>query len=140
MDPYLTNDLKDIETAVREFCAKEMEQEHLHELEDRHAYPRELYGKIGELGIIGAGFSEDVGGSGYGAMGHVAAVTELCRNLPGMGMALSLGYIPGFVIDTYGNAAQREKYIRPVVEGRYVSAITVTEPEARGDLGPVKTR
>lgn len=140
MDPYLTNDLKDIETAVREFCAKEMEQEHLHELEDRHAYPRELYGKIGELGIIGAGFSEDVGGSGYGAMGHVAAVTELCRNLPGMGMALSLGYIPGFVIDTYGNAAQREKYIRPVVEGRYVSAISVTEPDAGSDLGSVKTR
>ena len=140
MDPYLTNDLKDIETAVREFCAKEMEQEHLHELEDRHAYPRELYGKIGELGIIGAGFSEDVGGSGYGAMGHVAAVTELCRNLPGMGMALSLGYIPGFVIDTYGNADQREKYIRPVVEGRYVSAINVTETDAGSDLGSVKTR
>lgn len=140
MNPYLTNDLKDIETAVREFCAKEMEQEHLHELEDRHAYPRELYRKIGDLGIIGAGFSEDVGGSGYGAMGHVVTVTELCRNLPGMGMALSLGYIPGFVVDVYGNDVQREKYIRPVVEGRYVSAISVTEPDSGSDLGSAKTR
>jgi alkylation response protein AidB-like acyl-CoA dehydrogenase len=80
MDPHLTNDLKEIESAVREFCSKEIEQEHLHDLEDRHTYPRELYGKIGELGIIGAGFSEDVGGSGYGAMGHVTAVSELCKN------------------------------------------------------------
>lgn len=140
MDPYLTNDLKDIESAVREFCSKEIEQEHLHDLEDRHTYPRELYGRIGELGIIGAGFSEDVGGSGYGAMGHVTAVSELCRNLPGMGMALSLGYIPGFVIDAYGNAAQREKYIRPVVEGRFVSAISVTEPDSGSDLGSAKTK
>jgi alkylation response protein AidB-like acyl-CoA dehydrogenase len=140
MDPYFTTDLKDIETAVREFCSKEIEQDRLHDLEDRHAYPWEIYGKIGKLGIIGAGFSEDVGGSGYGAMGHVAAVTELCRNLPGMGMALSLGYIPGFVIDTYGNAAQREKYIRPVVEGRFVSAISVTEPDSGSDLGSAKTR
>ena len=136
----MTDDLKDIESAVREFCAKEMEQEKLHELEDQHAYPRELYSKIGELGIIGAGFSEDVGGSGYGAMGHVVAVTEMCRNLPGMGMALSLGYIPGFVVDVYGNDAQREKYIRPVVEGKFVSAISVTEPDSGSDLGSVKTR
>lgn len=140
MDPYLTSDLKDIESAVREFCANEMELDTLHELEDRHVYPRDLYGKIGEMGIIGAGFPEDVGGSGYGAMGHVAAVTEMCRNLPGMGMALSLGYIPGFVVDVYGNAAQREKYIRPVVEGKFVSAISVTEPDSGSDLGSVKTR
>ncbi len=140
MDPYFTTDLKDIESAVREFCVKEIDQGHLHDLEDRHAYPRELYRKIGDLGIIGAGFSEDVGGSGYGAMGHVAAVTELCRHLPGMGMALSLGFIPGFVIDVYGNAAQREKYIRPVVEGKFVSAISVTEPDAGSDLGSAKTR
>ena len=136
----MTDDLKDIESAVREFCVKEMEQEKLHELEYQHAYPRELYSKIGELGIIGAGFSEDVGGSGYGAMGHVVAVTEMCRNLPGMGMALSLGYIPGFVVDVYGNDAQREKYIRPVVEGKFVSAISVTEPDSGSDLGSVKTR
>ncbi len=140
MDPYLTNDLKDIEAAVREFCAKEMEQEHLHELEDLHAYPRGLYGKIGDLGIIGAGFSEDVGGSGYGALGHVAVVAELCRNLPGMGMALSLGYIPAFVVDVFGSYAQREKYIRPLVEGKFVSAVSVTEPDSGSDLGSAKTR
>ncbi len=140
MDPYVDNDLKDIEAAVREFCSKEIDEDHLHDLEDRHAYPMELYREIGDLGIIGAGFSEDVGGSGYGAMGHITTVTELCRNLPGMGMALSLGYIPGFVIDVYGSAAQREKYIRPVVEGRYISAVSVTEPDSGSDLGSAKTR
>ncbi|MHB8109258.1 MAG: acyl-CoA dehydrogenase family protein [Syntrophorhabdaceae bacterium] len=140
MDPYINNDLKDIENAVHEFCAKEIEQETLHDLEDEHAYPRELYRKIGELGLIGAGFSEDIGGSGYGALGHVVAVKEICRHLPGMGMALSLGYIPGFVVDTYGDAGQREKYVRPMVEGRFISAISVTEPDSGSDLGSVKTK
>ncbi len=140
MDMNIGNDLRDIESAVREFCEKELEQEHLHMLEDDHKYPRELYEKIGELGIIGAGFPEDIGGSGYGAMGHVVAVTEMCRKLPGMGMALSLGYIPGFVLDIYGTQEQREKYVRPMVEGRYVSAISVTEPDSGSDIGSQKTK
>lgn len=140
MDPYINNDLRDIENAVREFCAEEIEQEDLHHLEDQHAYPRDLYRKIGEIGIIGAGFSEDIGGSGYGALGHVVTVKEMCRHLPGMGMALSLGYIPGFVVDVYGNPEQRERYVRPMVEGKYISAISVTEPDSGSDLGSAKTK
>ncbi len=140
MDLYIGNDLKDVENAVSEFCEKEFDQEYLQRLEDEHKYPIELYEKIGELGFIGVGFSEDVGGSGYGALGHVVAVTEMCRRLPGMGMALSLGYIPGFVVDIYGNSEQREKYVRPMIEGRYISAISVTEPDSGSDIGSLQTR
>ncbi len=140
MDLYIGNDLKDVERAVGEFCEKEIDQEYLQRLEDEHTYPRELYERIGELGIIGVGFSEDIGGSGYGALGHVVAVKEMCRRLPGIGMALSLGYIPGFVVDIYGTRGQREKYIRPMIEGRYISAISVTEPDSGSDIGSLKTR
>jgi butyryl-CoA dehydrogenase len=139
MDLDMGNELKDVEKAVGEFCEKELDQELLQGLEDAHKYPRELYGKIGELGIIGVGFSEDIGGSGCGALGHVVAVKEMCRRLPGMGMALSLGYIPGFVVDIYGTGEQREKYVRPMIEGRYVSAISVTEPDSGSDIGSLKT-
>ncbi len=140
MDLYIDNDLKDVEKAVSEFCQRELDQEYLQRLEDEHRYPRELYEKIGELGFIGVGFSEDVGGSGYGALGHVIAVKEMCRRLPGMGMALSLGYIPGFVVDIYGTRQQREKYIGPMIEGRYVSAISVTEPDSGSDIKSLKTK
>lgn len=139
MDFDIGNDLKDVEKAVREFCEKELDQEYLQGLEDEHRYPRGLYEKIGDLGFIGVGFSEDIGGSGYGAMGHVVAVKEMCRRLPGMGMALSLGYIPGFVVDIYGTREQREQYVRPMIEGRYVSAISVTEPDSGSDIGSLKT-
>ncbi len=140
MDLYIGNDLKDVENAVSEFCEKEFDQEYLQRLEDEHKYPIGLYEKIGELGFIGVGFSEDIGGSGYGALGHVVAVTEMCRRLPGMGMALSLGYIPGFVVDIYGNREQREKYVRPMIEGKYISAISVTEPDSGSDIGSLQTR
>ncbi len=136
----LGSELRDVEKAVQEFAEKELEQENLERLEDEHRYPRELFRKIGELGIIGAGFSEDVGGSGYGALGHVVAVKEMCRRLPGMGMALSLGYIPSFVVDISGTKEQREKYIRPLVEGRYVPAFAVTEPDSGSDISTLKTR
>ncbi|HEY3275396.1 MAG TPA: acyl-CoA dehydrogenase family protein [Syntrophorhabdaceae bacterium] len=139
MDLDIGSDLKDVETAVREFCEKELDQEHLHLLEDGHSYPRELYARIGELGFIGVGFAEEIGGSGYGAMGHVVAVSRMCRRLPGMGMALSLGYIPGFVVDLFGTPEQRERYVRPMIEGRYISAISVTEPDSGSDIGSMKT-
>jgi butyryl-CoA dehydrogenase len=139
MDLYIDNDLRDVEKAVSEFCEKEFDQDYLQKLEDEHGYPRGLFEKTGVLGIIGAGFSEDIGGSGYGALGHVVAVKEMCRRLPGMGMALSLGYIPGFVVDIYGTRAQREKYVRPMIEGKYVSAISVTEPDSGSDIGSLKT-
>jgi butyryl-CoA dehydrogenase len=133
------NELKDIEKAVSEFCEKELELEYLQRMEDEHKYPRDLFKKIGELGIIGTGFSENVGGSGYGALGHVVAVKELCRRLPGMGMALSLGYIPGLVVDISGTKEQREKYVRPMIEGRYIPAFSVTEPDSGSDIGNLKT-
>ena len=140
MDIYLNNDLKDVEKAVSEFCQQELDQEYLQRLEDEHKYPRELFEKIGELGFIGVGFSEEIGGSGYGALGHVVAVKEMCRKLPGIGMALSLGYMPGIVVDIYGTKGQREKYIRPMIEGRYIAAIAVTEPDSGSDIGSLKTR
>ncbi len=136
----IDNDLKDIEKAVGEFCAKEFDLAYLQQLEDEHRFPMDLYEKIGELGFIGTGFPEDIGGAGYGALGHVITVKEMCRSLPGMGMALSLGYIPAFVIDVYGTKEQRERYIRPMIEGRYVSAISVTEPDSGSDIGSIKTR
>jgi alkylation response protein AidB-like acyl-CoA dehydrogenase len=140
MDLYINNDLKDIEKAVGEFCEKEFDQEYLQNHEDEHKYPRELFQKIGELGFIGVGFSEDIGGAGYGALGHVVAVTEMCRRLPGLGMAMSLGYIPSFVVDISGTKEQREKYIRPLIEGRYIAAFSVTEPDAGSDIGILKTK
>jgi len=140
MDQYMNNDLKDIERAVGEFCEKEFDQEYLQNHEDEHKYPRELFQKIGELGFIGVGYSEDIGGAGYGALGHVVAVTEMCRRLPGLGMAMSLGYIPSFVVDISGTKEQREKYIRPLIEGKYVAAFSVTEPDAGSDIGILKTR
>ena len=50
------------------------------------------------------------------------------------------GYIPGFVVDIYGSDEQREKYVRPMIEGKYISAISVTEPDSGSDLMSLKTR
>jgi alkylation response protein AidB-like acyl-CoA dehydrogenase len=64
----------------------------------------------------------------------------MCRSLPGMGMALSLGYIPSFVVDISGTKEQRERYIRPLIEGRYIAAFSVTEPDSGSDIGNLNTK
>ncbi|OPY84678.1 MAG: Acyl-CoA dehydrogenase [Syntrophorhabdus sp. PtaU1.Bin153] len=140
MDLNIGNNLREIQEAVREFCEQEFDQESLQRYDDEHNYPRELYRKIGERGFIGVGFSEDIGGSGHGALGHVVTVTEMCSSLPGMGMALSLGYLPGFVVDISGTREQREQYIRPVIEGRYIASFSVTEPDSGSNIGSLITK
>ncbi len=135
----MTPEYQDLKNAVREFAEGEMTPELLRTCNDRHAYPFDLYRKAGEVGIIGAGFSEDVGGAGFGLLGAAIAIEQMCRVSPGLGMAVSLGWIPGLVVDVNGSDSIRQKYIRPMVAGRAIAAVCLTEPNYGSDIRRVDT-
>jgi len=139
MDAYLSHEYQDLKEAAREFAEGEMSDELLKECNDNHTYPFDLYRKAGELGIIGAGFDEDVGGSGFGLLGAAIAIEQMCRVSPGLGMAVSLGWIPGLIIDVNGDERMRQRYVRPMVEGKAISAICMTEPNYGSDIRRVDT-
>jgi alkylation response protein AidB-like acyl-CoA dehydrogenase len=129
-----------IKKEVGEFAEKEFAKYPLLELEERHEYPRELYEKAGELGYIKAGFAKDVGGLGLGSLGSTVVIEKMCQKSPGHGMAVSLGWIPGILLDVCGSEEQRNRYIKPMIEGKLISAVCLTEPNHGSDIRTVDTR
>ena len=129
-----------IKEEVGEFGEKEFAKLPRSGLEERHEYPRALYEKAGELGYIKAGFSKDVGGLGLGSLGSTVVTEKMCQKSPCHGMAISLGWIPGILLDVAGDEEQRGKYIRPMAEGKSISAVCLTEPGHGSDIRKVDTR
>ena len=139
MNPFLTDAYQDLKRAAREFAEGEMTPELLRECNENHSFPFDLYRKAGKIGIIGAGFGEEVGGSGFGILGAAIVIEQMCRVSPGLGMAVSLGWIPGLVIDVNGDEPMRQRYIRPLVSGEAIAAICLTEPNYGSDIRRVDT-
>ena len=139
MDFSLTKEQRDIKKAAAEFAAKEFLPEVAHELELNHRYPRELFKKAAQLGFIGLDYPERIGGGGMGVTENVLVIEEFCKADSGIGMALHLGYVPSKVIKVVGSAEQQERFLGPLVQGDWISAIAMTEPDHGSDLTRMET-
>jgi len=134
MDFELTGEQKDIQKAVREFCQGEFDKAKILELEQTHAFPKELWKKAARLGFVGIQFPEEYGGQGYGVTENTLIVEELCRNDSGVGIALSIVDFSSEVILRFGNHEQKKKYLIPLTKGEYISAGAYTEPDHGSDI------
>ena len=125
--------------ALREFVKKEIVP-NVDEWEEAGEFPREIYKKVADLGFLGVGMPEEVGGSGGdGFMGLVVA-EELLRSGSG-GFVASLGSygiaLPPIV--KHGTPEQIEKFVKPVLAGERIAALGVTEPSGGSDVANLKT-
>ena len=134
MDFELTEEQKDIQLAAREFAQGTFEKEKILELEETHAFPKEIWKKAGKLGFIGIHFPEEYGGQNYGVSENALIVEEFCRRDSGVGIALSLADFSSEVILRFGTPEQKRKYLIPVAQGDFISAGAYTEPDHGSDI------
>ncbi len=139
MDFSLTPEQREIKTAAREFARGEFKPELAVEYELNHRFPKELYRKAGELGFVGVNYPEAIGGAGLGVFENVLVVEELCKGDSGLGMALHLAYLPAKMVRMFGTEAQHQHFLKPLVEGRWVSSVAFTEPNHGSDLTAMET-
>ncbi|EFK10372.1 putative butyryl-CoA dehydrogenase [delta proteobacterium NaphS2] len=139
MDFELTREQKDIKKAAAEFAQGEFDKDFILLCEADHRFPREIYQKAGELGFIGLDYSEDVGGGGLGVMENVLVIEAFCKADSGMGMAIHLAYLPAKIVKKFGTPPQRKKFLTPLVAGKWVSAVSFTEPDHGSDLTRMET-
>jgi alkylation response protein AidB-like acyl-CoA dehydrogenase len=139
MDFSLTPEQREIKKAAREFARGEFKPEIAVEYELNHRFPKDLYRKAGELGFVGVNYPEAIGGAGLGVLENVLVVEELCKGDSGLGMALHLAYLPAKMVRMFGTAAQHQHFLRPLVEGRWVSSVAFTEPNHGSDLTAMET-
>jgi len=140
IDFSLTEEQEQFRTAVREFAARENAP--LAESCDRSgAYPRELFGKLGELGYLGVAIPPECGGSGGDAVTFAIFAEELARASAGIALgiyvhvALALSAVAAF-----GSDEQRRRYLLPGLRGERIGAWAFAEADAGSDPGGIRTR
>jgi alkylation response protein AidB-like acyl-CoA dehydrogenase len=125
--------------ATADFCAAEITP-HAAEWEEKEELPRELFMKAGRAGLMGIMAPASAGGRGHGKLCYALAVAEVARHCGAFAMnlaahnALCVGHPLGFASD-----ALKRKIFPRAVNGDWMVAWALTEPNAGSDTGGVAT-
>ena len=129
-----------IQRTVRDFATGEVAPV-AEELDRTKSFPYEIVKKLGELGLMGIPFPEEVGGAGGDTLAYAIAVEELTRVDSSVAITLcahtSLGTQPIYL---FGSDAQKAEWLPRLTSGEVLGAFGLTEPEAGSDAGNTKTR
>jgi citronellyl-CoA dehydrogenase len=138
-NPY-TEEHEQFRKTVRQFVEKEIEP-FADEWEKAKDFPNELFKKAGDLGILGAHYAEDKGGSGGDYWFSVVKAQELPRGRSaGITMALLVqSDMATPVIADLGTPEQVDEFLKPALAGDRIASIGVSEPGAGSDVSGIRT-
>ncbi|WP_405903965.1 acyl-CoA dehydrogenase family protein [Streptomyces sp. NBC_00656] len=135
-----TEDHEAFRTTVRSFIAEEVVP-HYADWERQGHVPRELYRKLGALGVLGINVPEEYGGAGVTDFTYQAVLREECGRA-GVGFGaesvhtcLVLPYLLEF-----GSEKQKKRWLPGFLSGEIMTAIAMTEPGTGSDLAGIATR
>ena len=125
---------------VRSFAANEIAPR-ADQIDKTNTFPRDLWPKIGALGLHGITVEEEYGGTGLGYLEHCVAMEEISRASAAVG--LSYGAHSNLCVNQIrrnGNDAQKKKYLPKLISGEHVGALAMSEPGAGSDVVSMRTR
>jgi isovaleryl-CoA dehydrogenase len=110
-------------------------------IDKTNEFPRDLWTKLGDLGLHGITVEEEYGGSGLGYLEHCIAVEEVSRGSAAVG--LSYGAHSNLCVNQIrrnGSEAQKQKYLPKLISGQHLGALAMSEPNAGSDVVSMKLR
>ena len=139
MDFELSADQREIQALAREFAQAEIEP-NASDWDRAHGFPRELFGKLAELGFMGVCIPEEYGGAGADFLSYILVLEELSRADAGVGVTVAVHTSAVTLpILGFGDDDQRNRFIAPLARGEAIGAFALTEPEAGSDAGALRT-
>ena len=139
--PIFTDDHELLRRTVRAFVEKEVAP-HVDAWEEAGRIPRELWRRLGELGLLGLEFSPEYGGAGGDFLSSVVLGEEMARCRSG-GVAFSVLVHTDMSspwLIRYGTPAQKGAYLPGIIRGETVCALGITEPGVGSDMAGIRTR
>ena len=141
---FYDNFIGETQALIRQTATEFAEQEILPEVfewEEAGRFPRDLYYRAAEAGLLGVGFPEEYGGAGGGAIDNVMVIEGLMRG-GSTGVAAGL-FSHGIALPPILEAGSEElieRYVPPTLEGEMIGALAITEPGAGSDVAGIRTR
>jgi alkylation response protein AidB-like acyl-CoA dehydrogenase len=140
VDFDLTQDQREIQALTRDFAQAEIDP-HASEWDREHHFPRELFGKLAELGLMGACVPEEYGGAGADFLSYILVLEELSRADAGVGVTVAVHTSAATLpILAYGTDEQKSRFVPPLARGEQLGAFALTEAEAGSDAGALRTK
>lgn len=139
MDFTLSEEQLMIQQAARDFAQNELLPGVI-ERDEAQQFPAEQVKKMGELGFLGMMVDPKYGGSGLDTISYVLVMEELSKIDASSSVVVSVNNsLVCWGIETYGNEAQKEKYLSRLATGEIIGAFCLSEPEAGSDATSQKT-
>ena len=136
----LNDELALLRDSLRSF-AREQIAPRAAAIDKSNEFPRDLWPKLGELGLLGITVEEAYGGAGMGYLAHVIAMEEISRASASVG--LSYGAHSNLCVNQIrrnGNDAQKRRYLPLLISGEHVGALAMSEAGAGSDVVSMRLR
>jgi acyl-CoA dehydrogenase len=138
--PGITDEHRQVQDAVRAFVEGEI-QPHADAWDEAGSFPRELYRKAGDVGLLGLGYPAEYGGTPVDHVGRLLSSIELARGGIG-GVTAGLGSHTIMLWPVLAGAREhvRQAVIPSILAGHTIGALAITEPSGGSDVAQLTTR
>jgi len=139
MDFELSDEQTLLRRTVREFAEAELGP-HSREWDEKQEFPREVFGKLAALGLMGVCWPTEYGGSGLSTLDWAIVLEELAHVDAGVALSLAAHHsLSSAHIFQAGSEEQKRRFLAPLARGEKVGCWGLTEPGSGSDAGGLRT-
>ncbi|MCU1414191.1 MAG: acyl-CoA dehydrogenase domain protein, partial [Microbacteriaceae bacterium] len=134
-----TSEAEDLLDLTRDFADHELAPI-VDEYEREERYPEGLFGKMGELGLLGLPYTQEFGGGGQPYVVYLQVLEELAARWAAVAVATSVHVMSCFPLVTFGTDAQKAAWLPTMLEGQVVGGYSLSEPQAGSDAAALSCK
>jgi alkylation response protein AidB-like acyl-CoA dehydrogenase len=130
---------REIREAVRRFAAAELAPNAARWDRDKE-FPREALKGLAAMGLCGVAIAEEWGGAGLGYSALAVACEEIAAGDCATSTVVAVNNLVAGIVAGYGNASQKERFLKSLARGEMLGAFALTEPHVGSDASAITTR